>query len=161
MNNVIFLVDKSGSMSHRVKDTIQGFNSFVDDLRTKNPDSTLSLYMFNSKCECSFSDVPIADVKDLTDKEYRPLGGTALFDAMGEILTKYKDGKFIILTDGYENDSEYFTQKAVKKLIANTNMIVTYIGADVEQSVSMGIIRSIHYDGNDTLQAFNSASQSI
>jgi hypothetical protein len=161
METVVFLLDKSGSMACRTKDTIKGFNCFVDDLKEKHPSSKLSLFMFNESCDCVYEDVSVSQVKELKECDYNPMGGTALFDSMGVILTKYKEGKFIILTDGYENESETYTLKAIKKLIKNSALDVTYIGADVTQSVEMGIHKTEYYNGRDTLSAFRSASQSI
>lgn len=161
MGSVVFLLDESGSMSCRVKDTIKGFNCFLEDLKEKHPDAKLSLYMFNSVCRCMYKDVPVQEVKEITSDDYSPTGGTALFDSMGEILTKYTSGKFIILTDGYENDSETYTMKAVKKLVTNTWMDITYIGADVTQSFALGIRKSEYYNGRDTMGAFRSASQTV
>jgi uncharacterized protein with von Willebrand factor type A (vWA) domain len=161
METVVFLLDKSGSMSHRTKDTIKGFNCFVDDLKEKHPSSKLSLFMFNESCDCVYKDVPVDQVVELKECDYNPVGGTALFDSMGLILTNYEKGKFIILTDGYENESEQYTQKAIKKMITKSALDITYIGADVTQSADMGIRKSEYYNGRDTLSAFRSASQSI
>jgi hypothetical protein len=77
------------------------------------------------------------DVDELTEKEYRVRGSTALLDAIGRtIITMQKEisGKvlFVITTDGYENSSVEFTKTQIKNLIKNSNWEYLYLGADID-----------------------------
>ena len=157
-DSTIFLLDKSGSMFYNIDDTIGGYNSFVKGLPS---DSLFAMYMFSDKCECHYDNVSVKDVPELTSKEYVTQGNTALFDSMGEIILKYKTGKFVILTDGCENASKKFTKDAIKDLIKASSLEIVYIGADLECAKDIGITRTRHYTGHDSPAAFAWASQQV
>lgn len=155
----VFLLDKSGSMCPRVSDTIGGFNSFVDE--QKKEGGTLSLYTFSDYVQCVYKDKPIEEIEEMKEEDYRPLGNTALYDAMGEILNSHNDGTFVILTDGEENSSRTYTKKHVKDLISRSNLKIIYAGADIEDAKDMGISNTHHYDGARTPQTFRLLSQEV
>lgn len=156
---LILLLDRSGSMYNTIDDTLGGFNSFIDESRIKTPDSLFSLYTFSDTCQIVHDNVPLSSVPTLTRDTYVPFGSTSLFDAMGEILLKHKDGKFIIITDGCENTSTKFHKGGIKMMIEESNLEIVYIGADIDQATDMGISKTHEY--NDSAEAFRCASQSI
>lgn len=114
----IFILDKSGSMHECLSDTIGGFNSFIES--QKSIGGTLSLYLFNDTLEELYKDKDIATVQNISKDDFVPAGGTALYDAIGKVLTSHKLGEnstVIILTDGHENSSKMYTRQVIRDLI--------------------------------------------
>ena len=150
--NVIIL-DKSGSMSSIARQAIDGVNETIGSIRSaqeKNPDQEhiVTLVAF---CGCEmkaiYDNVPVSEVKTLTDKDYSPCCMTPLYDAVGMTITrvhalKSKNSESLalvtIITDGYENASHEYSLAAIRSLIESykeQGWQFTYIGADhdVEQ----------------------------
>ncbi|MBR6283707.1 MAG: VWA domain-containing protein [Muribaculaceae bacterium] len=144
--NVIIL-DKSGSMSSIAQQAIDGVNETLgairsSQLRDPEQDNLVTLVAF---CGCETRMIcenqPIADVQNITERDYRPCCMTPLYDAVGTTVTRLRkatEGEkcavaVTIITDGYENASKEFTGQAVKKLIddcRNQGWMFAYIGAD-------------------------------
>ena len=150
--NVIIL-DKSGSMSSIARQAIDGVNETIGSIKSaqeKNADQT-HLVTLVAFCGCEqrliYDTIPVAEVKPLTDKAYRPCCRTPVYDAIGTTITrvhrlKSDDANSLalvtIITDGYENASHEFSLNAIKSLIDSykeQGWQFTYIGADhdVEQ----------------------------
>jgi hypothetical protein len=111
----VFILDVSGSMNDCLSDTIGGFDAFVED--QKNLGGTLSLFLFNDALKEEYIDTPIEQVQPLT---FVPQGGTALYDAIGKVLTTQKlsnTSTVIILTDGHENSSRQYNRQVIRDLI--------------------------------------------
>lgn len=157
-----FILDASGSMESVLDDTIGGFNSFV---RSQVPlGGTLSLYTFSDTCTCVYRDVPIEDVQSLTNETYIPCGSTALYDAMGRVITENDpfSGSLIVLTDGQENSSRTYTKSHVKDLIRlSPELDVVYIGVDIDDAEDMGIRNTMRYTADNTQELFRHASESV
>lgn len=155
---IIFLLDKSGSMEPRVKDTLGGFESFVKE--ASEEDTLITLYTFSDRLTNVFRDRPPSDAK-LVD--YTPRGNTALYDAMGEILNNHgeTDGTFIIMTDGEENASRKYTKAHVQDLIKRTKLTLVYAGADIDDAIDLGVHSTHYYDGAKTPEMFRMLSQSV
>jgi len=155
--NIGFLLDKSGSMHPQSDDAIGSFNSFVE----AQPDGTvLSLWTFSDDLKSVFKDMPVRDVEPLTTANYRPSGGTALYDAMGEVLKGLTAGsRLIVLTDGQENSSIQYTKEHVRDLIKLTGIDVIYAGVDLEDARDLGIRRVFKYDGTNTPDIMTTLSQ--
>jgi len=155
--NIGFLLDKSGSMHPQSDDAIGSFNAFVKE----QPEGTvLSLWTFSNDLQNVFKDTPVKDVKPLTTADYRPSGGTALYDAMGEVLKGLPAGsKLLVLTDGQENSSHRYTKQHVKDLIKLSGIDVVYAGADIEDARELGINRVFAYDGTNTPDIMTTLSQ--
>ena len=130
MTELVFILDRSGSMSGLEKDTIGGFNSMLEKQRKEPGDAVVSTVLFDNETEVIHDRVAIADVPNLTDKEYFVRGCTALLDAVGGAIHhignvhKYARKEdvpdntlFIIITDGMENASHRYNDKDVKKMI--------------------------------------------
>ena len=83
MTELVFILDRSGSMSGLEKDTIGGFNSMLEKQRKEPGDAVVSTVLFDNLTEIIHDRVPIANVRDLTDREYFVRGCTALLDAVG------------------------------------------------------------------------------
>ena len=167
--NVIIL-DKSGSMSSIARQAIDGVNETIGSIRSaqeKNPDQKhmVTLVAF---CGCEmkviYDNVPVAEAKTLTDKDYRPCCMTPLYDAVGSTITRIHSLKssddnslalVTIITDGYENASHEFTLTALKSLIDSykeQGWQFTYIGADhdVKQvAYTLSIDHSLQFDKDE------------
>ena len=130
LTELVFILDKSGSMSGLEKDTIGGFNSFIKKQKEEAGDAILSTILFSDRFDVLHDRINIKEVKELTDKDYFASGCTALLDAIGysikhimkvhnELNDEEKPSKtlFVITTDGYENSSKEFSYSTIKKLI--------------------------------------------
>ena len=175
--NVIIL-DKSGSMSSITRQAVDGVNETIGSIKSaqeKNPDQNhiVTLVAF---CGCEmktiYDNVPVAEVKPLTDKDYIPCCMTPLYDAVGTTITRvhgimakdedYSTAIVTIITDGYENASHEFSLTAIRSLIESykeQGWQFTYIGADhdVEQvAFSLSIEHHLKFDktGPGTCEMF-------
>lgn len=144
--DVVFILDRSGSMSGSEDDTIGGYNSYIK--KNKNNNYNVTTVLFDDKYELLYEGLPINKVKNLTNEEYYTRGSTALLDAIGRTIgymdsKKSKKALFIITTDGYENASKEYTKEKIKKLIQkHKNYEFMYIGADIDsynEGASLGI----------------------
>lgn len=129
LTEIIFLLDRSGSMGGLESDTIGGFNAFIEKQRQLEGEIIVTVVLFDDRYEILWNGVKAEEAK-LTDKEYFVRGTTALLDAVGKTIldvgyrlsrTKEEErpGKviFVITTDGLENSSREFTYQKVKELI--------------------------------------------
>lgn len=144
--DVVFLLDRSGSMGGVESDTIGGYNSYLESQRKNKVKVTTVL--FDDNYEMLYDRVDINSVKKLTNKEYYVRGCTALLDAIGKTI-HYMDSKnakkvlFVITTDGLENASKEYKKETIKKMIeSHKNWEFIYIGADInsfDEGSSIGI----------------------
>ena len=146
--DIVFLLDKSGSMSGSEKDTIGGYNSFIGRERKNNTNSRVTTILFDDKYEKLYDRVNISNVKKLTDKEYYVEGCTALYDAIGKTITEMDRNHpekvlFVITTDGMENASHEYNKNNIKKLIeSHKNYEFIFLGAGIDsysEGESIGI----------------------
>lgn len=144
--DIVFLLDRSGSMGGIEKDTIGGYNSYIDSQRGKNVKVTTVL--FDDKYEILHNREDIDSIKKLTNKDYYVRGCTALLDAIGKTIREIEDKNpnkviFIITTDGYENASTKYNKSQIKELISvHKDWKFMYIGADIDsysEGRSLGI----------------------
>ena len=130
LTEIVFILDRSGSMSGLEKDTIGGFNGTIEKQKLEEGEAYVSTVLFDNETEVLHDRVPIASVAPLTEKEYYARGCTALLDAIGGAIHhignvhKYAREEdrpektiFIITTDGYENASHKYTSDRVKQMI--------------------------------------------
>ncbi len=127
---VVFILDRSGSMSGLEDDTIGGFNATLKKQKAESGEIIWSTVLFDDRHEVIHDRVPIDKVKELTCKEYYVRGCTALLDAIGRAVQHIKNVHkyvrpedvpdrtlFVITTDGYENASREYTYDRVKQMI--------------------------------------------
>lgn len=130
MTELIFILDRSGSMSGLEKDTIGGFNSLIEKQRREENKALVSTVLFDSEYELIHDRLALEQVPKMTEKEYFVRGCTALLDAVGETVEhiakihKYSRPEdvpektlFVITTDGLENSSHRYNAEQVKKLV--------------------------------------------
>jgi uncharacterized protein YegL len=162
MNNnlteIIFLLDRSGSMAGLESDTVGGFNAFVKKQSQLAGETILTTVLFDDEYEVLWNGIDAREAK-LTEDEYSVRGTTALLDAVGKTildvgyrLAKTKDDRrpgkviFVITTDGMENASREFTYGKVKELIQHQqdkyNWEFIFMGANIDvakEADSLGI----------------------
>ena len=144
--DIVFLLDRSGSMAGSESDTIGGYNSYLDKM--KNNKANVTTVLFDDQYELLTNREDISKVKKLDNKSYYVRGCTALYDAIGKTITaieKQTNNKvlFIITTDGLENASQEYNKKSISKLIKkHNNWEFLYIGANIDsyaEGSSLGI----------------------
>ena len=91
LSEVIAILDMSGSMQPLTKDTISGFNAYVQGLRESENEVRLTLILFSNQSRTVFSHQNVKSVEELTDAVYSPNGGTALTDALGYAVESTKN----------------------------------------------------------------------
>ena len=132
LTEIIFILDRSGSMQGLEKDTIGGFNSLFEKQKKIEGDALISTVLFANESKVIHDRVDVKDVKPMTENNYITGGCTALLDAIGNAIHhisnihKYARKEdvpehtlFVITTDGMENASRTYTYPKVKKLIEN------------------------------------------
>lgn len=135
--DVVFLLDRSGSMSNCVEDTIGGYNNFLNEQKENN-NSLITTILFDDRYEILYDRVPVNKVQKLTNKEYYVRGCTALMDAIGKTITTLEKEEvekvlFIITTDGMENASKEYRKEHIKSLIEKHNdWEFLFIGANID-----------------------------
>ena len=134
MNNnlteIVFILDRSGSMAGLEDDTIGGFNAMVEKQKKEPGDAVLSAVLFSDGCQVLYDRADIQKVEPMTEQQYRVGGCTALLDAIGGAVHhignvhKYareedRPGKtiFVITTDGMENASRSYTYDEVQRMV--------------------------------------------
>lgn len=165
LTEIIFLLDRSGSMSGLESDTIGGFNSFIARQCKLEEDTLLTTVLFDDQYEVLWNGKDATKVK-LTSKEYYVRGTTALLDAVGKTILdvghrlsttdeEQRPGNiiFVITTDGMENASREFTYKKVKELINHQQEKYSwefiFMGANIdagEEAESLGISKENAFD---------------
>jgi uncharacterized protein YegL len=126
---IICILDKSGSMSGIISDSIGGFNTFLKQQRELKDEATITVALFDDTYELLYDNIDIKKAEDLTNKTWIPRGTTALYDAIGKTINtvKAKHAKLgnerpskvlvCIVTDGLENASQEYKLSDIKKLI--------------------------------------------
>lgn len=130
MTELVFILDRSGSMSGLEKDTIGGFNSMIEKQKREAGDAVVSTVLFDNDSTVVHDRLPLDKVPPMTERDYFTCGCTALLDAVGGAIHhignvhKYARKEdvpaktmFIITTDGYENASKRYDYAKVRKMI--------------------------------------------
>ena len=166
----LMILDASGSMESIYNQALSGVNETIQTIRIgqkEHPEfeQSLTLASFNSGknyLNVKYSATPIDEVKEITKEDYIACGCTALYDAMGEMISELKrkvtleDRVLVtVITDGYENASIHWNGSQIKSLVEelrHQGWTFTYIGAnqDVEAVAgSMGIRNTLSFDTTD------------
>jgi uncharacterized protein YegL len=148
-------------MAHLAGDTIGGFNGFIESQKALEGKATLTTVLFDTTWKILHDGVDIHEVKAMTSSDYMAGGGTAMLDAIGEIINRVQDRHdelgaekpeevlFVITTDGEENSSRTFNKSQIEKMIKHqTNghgWKFMFLGANmdaVKEAESIGISRN-------------------
>ena len=148
--DVIFILDKSGSMSGSEENTISSFNEYLEREKKNKFNTSITTVLFSDKYSYLHNNIDIKSVKPITPKEYYVGGCTALYDTLGNTICDVEKRDtdkvlFIIITDGYENASNEYSNEKIKRLIKkHSDWQFIYIGADIDSYAagsSIGIRR--------------------
>ncbi len=187
-NNVtelVFILDRSGSMGGLESDTIGGFNSLIEKQKKEDGECFVSTVLFDNESEVIHDRVKLFEIKPMTEKEYYVRGCTALIDAIGGAVKhisnihKYarpedvpEHTMFVITTDGLENASHKFSSNEVKKMIEQRKekdgWEFLFIGANIDsvetaKHFGIGADRAVDYraDKKGTSVLFNAVSKTV
>ncbi len=129
LTEIVFILDRSGSMSGLEADTIGGFNSMIEKQKRAEGEALISAVLFDNVSEFLHDRVEVQNIRKMTDKDYTVCGCTALLDAIGGAIHhignihKYarpedvpEHTMFIITTDGMENASHHYSSDRVKQM---------------------------------------------
>jgi len=171
ITELVFILDRSGSMSGLESDTIGGFNAMIEKQKRQDGECYVSTVLFDNVSEVLHDRVKLTDIKPMTDKEYTVRGCTALIDAIGGAIHhignvhKYARNEdvpehtvFVITTDGMENASHKYSGDKVKRMIERQKeqhgWEFLFIGANidaVETAAQYGISkdRAVNYNADE------------
>lgn len=159
LTEIIFILDRSGSMDHLTEETIGGFNSLIKKQKQEGGKTFVTTVLFDDEYEILYNHEPIQNVKVLTTNEYYARGCTALLDAIGFTIERVRDrlektekdnrpGKVIMMitTDGYENASQKYSKSQIKEMIELQTKVYKwqfiFLGANIDavgEADSLGI----------------------
>ncbi|MBP0967368.1 MAG: VWA domain-containing protein [Oscillospiraceae bacterium] len=160
LTEMVFILDRSGSMSGLEADTIGGFNSMIGKQKKEDGEAFVTTVLFDTRYDVLHDRLPLEKVPAMTDKDYCVGGCTALLDAVGaairqiETIHKYARPEdvpahtiFIITTDGHENSSSNYSYADVKKMIVSKQekgWEFLFLGANIDaaaEAARIGISR--------------------
>ena len=172
-NNVtelVFILDRSGSMAGLEADTIGGFNAMIEKQKKQSGECYVSTVLFDNVSEVLHDRVKLSEIKPMTDRDYTVRGCTALIDAIGGAIRhignvhKYarpedvpENTMFIITTDGMENASRRFSADEVKAMIERQKekygWEFLFIGANIDAvrtaaAYGIGADRAVNYNAD-------------
>ncbi|MBQ9003602.1 MAG: VWA domain-containing protein [Eggerthellaceae bacterium] len=156
LTELVFVIDRSGSMGGLESDTIGGFNTTLEAHRKEEGEAVVSTVLFDNEAEVLHDRLPIAEVAPITEKEYWVRGCTALLDAVGGAVNhisrvhgylpeeaRPEHTIVVITTDGMENASREYGYDAVKKLISQKEedgWQFLFLGANIDAAAEAGRI---------------------
>ena len=182
LTEIVFVLDRSGSMYELAQDTIGGFNSFIKKQKKEKGDAHLTTVLFDDEYDVLHNRVDLKSIGLLTNKEYYARGVTALLDAIGRTINMVgnklneldEDDKpnkvlFCITTDGYENASHEFDKDRIKEMIEHQsskyNWQFIFLGANMDAvsvAKAYGIATAASYSATrDGTQSVYSTLSSI
>ena len=185
LTELVFILDRSGSMAGLERDTIGGFNAMIEKQKREAGEALVSTVLFDSECSVIHDRADIRELAPLTEKEYYVCGTTALLDAIGGAVHhignvhKYARREdvpehtlFVITTDGMENASRRYTAGKVRSMIERQKekygWEFLFIGANIdaeETAARYGIDRdravNCHADKEGTRVLYESVSRAV
>ena len=185
LTELVFILDRSGSMSGLESDTIGGFNSVLTKQQTEEGSANITTVLFDDKYELLHDRCNIAKISKISEKEYFVRGTTALLDAIGKTIHKMGNVQkhatdderaekvmFVIITDGMENASVEYSYDQIKKMIDHQKKKYEwefiFLGANidaVETAARFGILEdraaNYHADGEGTMLNYEVVSETV
>ena len=185
LTELVFILDRSGSMAGLEADTIGGFNAMIEKQRKEPGEAVISTVLFDNETEVIHDRVPLDRVPALTKKEYYVRGCTALLDAVGGAIHhignvhKYAREEdrpektlFVITTDGMENANRRYTYDKVKAMIERQRekygWEILFLGANIDaarEAARFGIradcAADYHADSIGTEAAYESVCEAV
>lgn len=167
LTELVFILDKSGSMSGLESDTIGGFNSMLEKQKKESGNAIVTTVLFDNNYCLLHDRIDIKGIKPITGKEYFVEGSTALLDAVGMTINKISNAHkntsedecpektlFVIITDGMENSSVEYSYKKVKAMVeiqkSEYYWEFIFLGANIDAAETAGrfgvdVDRAINY----------------
>lgn len=177
LTEMVFILDRSGSMSGLERETIAGYNKFLKKQKKEKGDALITTVLFDDKYELLHYREDIKRVKPITEKDYYVRGCTALFDAVGKTVTSIEaeqrraesDEKpektlFIITTDGLENSSTEYTGRMVQSIVSRVQEQLKwefiFLGANIDaaaaaEDIGIRAERAVNYHADSVGTAIN------
>lgn len=149
LTELVFILDRSGSMSGLEGDTIGGYNSMLEKQKKESGEAIITTVLFDDMYELLHDRINLRGIEHITDKEYFVRGSTALLDAVGKTINKIRNVHkytakdelaehvmFVITTDGMENASREFSYEKVRQMIecqkSKYGWEFIFIGANID-----------------------------
>ena len=185
LTELVFILDKSGSMAGLERDTIGGFNAMLDKQKAQAGECRITTVLFDHRYELLHDRTDIRAVRPITAREYRVGGSTALLDALGKTIHKIATAQkktsepfrakrvmFVIITDGEENASREYAAKEVKEAIrrqkSRYGWEFIFLGANIDAVETAGRFgidagRAANYvpDSQGTALNFRAMSETV
>ena len=177
LTELVFIIDRSGSMSGLESDTIGGLNSMIRKQKQAEGEALISTVLFDNVSEVLHDRVNVKDIQSMTEHDYTVRGTTALLDAIGGAIHhignvhKYarqedvpEHTMFVITTDGMENASRYYSSDKVKKMIERQKVKYgwefLFLGANIDavetaSHFGIGADRAVNYNCDSEGTALN------
>lgn len=177
LTELVFIIDRSGSMSGLESDTIGGFNSMIRKQKQAEGEALISTVLFDNVSEVLHDRVSVKEIQPMTEHDYTVRGTTALLDAIGGAIHhignvhKYARQEdvpeytmFVITTDGMENASRYYSSDKVKKMIERQKVKYgwefLFLGANIDavetaSHFGIGADRAVNYNCDSEGTALN------
>ena len=185
VTELVFILDRSGSMAGLESDTVGGFNGMIAKQKQQEGEAFVTTVLFDNEIETLHDRIPLTEVPEMTEKEYFVRGCTALIDAIGttvkhiESIHKYARKEdvpahtlFVITTDGLENASRVYSSAEVKRMIERKKekdgWEFLFIGANIDavetaKHIGISADRAVNYraDKRGTKVVFDAVSAPI
>ena len=171
LTELVFILDRSGSMAGLESDTIGGFNGMLKKQQKVSGEAVVTTVLFDDRYELLHDRIPIDGISMMTEEEYYVRGCTALYDAIGLTIEKIQKVQektkeelcaekviFVITTDGCENASRHYNEQAIKKMIdaqkEKSGWEFIFLGANmdaVKEAARFGITedRAVTYENDE------------
>lgn len=178
LTELVFILDKSGSMAGMEADTIGGFNAMIQKQKEEDGRAYVSTVLFSNYTEVLYDRKNLEDVKMMTKRDYKVCGCTALLDAIGGAIKhignihKYARAEdvpehtlFVITTDGMENASKNYTSEQIKKMIKKQEQKYgwefLFVAANIDvvmtaKSIGISVNRAAEYSVEENTKAMYS-----
>jgi len=185
LTELIFILDRSGSMAGLESDTIGGYNAMIEKQKVEPGDAVITTVLFDDRYELLHDRIPLRGIRPITEREYYVRGTTALLDAIGQSIQKLVNAHrhtapearadkvlFVITTDGMENASQEYTYKKIHDMIRHQKerygWEFIFLGANIdaiETAAKFGInadrAANYHADEAGTQLNFRSVSDAV
>ena len=173
---LVFILDRSGSMGGLEDDTIGGFNGMLKKQKAERDDVSVTTVLFDDKVDIIHDRFPIGIVEPLTDRDYFVRGCTALLDAIGMAVHKIENVQehlpedhkaekiiFVITTDGHENSSKEYSYSQIRKMIEAKKELgweFLFLGANMDaigeaEKIGISRNRAVTYENDSEGVALN------
>lgn len=170
LTELVFILDRSGSMSGLESDTIGGYNAMLEKQKKEPGEAAITTVLFDDRYELLHDRINLRGIEPITDKEYFVRGNTALLDAVGKTINKIGNVQkhttdderaqhvmFVITTDGMENASREFSYEKVPQMIerqkSKYGWEFIFLGANIDaiataESFGISSDRAVNYNAD-------------